>query len=76
MLKICRSFLCCTQQLCSQPLCYSYCVVPEKNPTPPHGRSMEIPRLKEALKEAKYEAKLKISWGGGSAKQENLLWGE
>ena len=41
---------------------------------------MESLRLKGVLKakilEAKYEAKLKISWWGGGAKQENLLWGE
>jgi len=43
-------------------LCYSYCVVPEKNRYPPHGRSLEIPRRKGVLKakilQAKYEAKL------------------
>jgi len=39
--------------------CY-YCVAPEKNPYPPHGRSSEIPRgrgfLKAKMLEAKYEA--------------------
>ena len=51
-------------------LCHSYCVVPEKkNPYPPHGRSLEIPRGKGLSKgkilEAKYEAKLKSLAGGG-----------
>ena len=59
MLKICQSlFLCSTQQMCSLKhlltsnsthlvLCHNYCVVPEKkNPYPPHGRSLEIPRGK------------------------------
>ena len=90
MLKICQSFLCYTQQMCSQTfvnqqqysssLCYSYCVVPEKNRYPPHGRSLEIPRGKGVLKakivQAKYEAKLESLGGGGGAQQKNLLWGE
>ena len=50
-------------------LCYSYCVVPEKNRYPPHGRSLEIPRGKGVLKakilQAKYEAKLESLEGGG-----------
>jgi len=41
---------------------YNYCVVPEKNRYPPHGRSLEIPRgeggLKSQILEANYEAKL------------------
>ena len=85
MLKICQSFfLCSTQQMCSLKhlltsnsthlvLCHSYCVVPEKNPYTPHGRSLEIPRVKGLSKgkilEAKYEAKLKSLVGGGGAKQ-------
>jgi len=36
---------------------------------------MEIPRLKEALKEAKYEAKLKISWGGGVQNRKTFCGG-
>ena len=50
-------------------LCYSYCVVPEKNGYPPPGRSLEIPRGKGVLKaqilQAKYEAKLESLEGGG-----------
>ena len=92
MLRICQSFfLCSAQQMCSLKhlltsnsthlvLCHSCCVVPEKNPYPPHGRSLEIPRGKGLSKgkilEAKYEAKLKSLGGGGGAKQENLLWSE
>ena len=52
----------------------SHCVVPEKNPYPPHGRSLEMPRGKGVLKakilEAKYEAKLKSLWWGGGCKTE------
>ena len=80
MLKICQSFLCYTQQMCPQTmltsnntrlvLCYSYCVVPEKNRYSPHGRSLEIPRGKGVLKakilQAKYEAKLESLDGGGA----------
>ena len=60
-----------------------YCIVQEKNPCPPHGRSVEIPRGKGVLKakilEVKYE--LKINWnflGGrrGGCKAKNLPWGE
>ena len=48
------------------------CVVPEKNPYPSHGRSLEIPRgrgvLKAKILEAKYEAKLEFPWGGGGGR--------
>ena len=90
MLKICQSFfLFSTQQMCSLKhlltsnsthlvLCHSYCVVPEKNPYTPHGRSLEIPRVKGLSKgkilEAKYEAKLK-SLGGGGGKTEKTFCG-
>ena len=41
-----------------------HCAVPEKNPYPPHGRSLEIPRgrgvLKVKILEAKYKAKLEF----------------
>ena len=51
-----------------------------KNPYPPHGRSLEIPRgrgvLKAKILEAKYEAKLEFPGGTGGAKQKNLPWGE
>ena len=46
-----------------------------KNPYPPHGRSLKIPRgrgvLKVKMLEAKYEAKLEFPGGrgGGGAKQ-------
>ena len=53
-------------QLCSQP--FNKFAVPEKNPYPPHGRSLEIPRgrgvLKVKILEAKYEAKLNFLGGG------------
>ena len=45
------------------------CVFPEKNPYPPHGRSLEIPRGREVLKakflEAMYENKLRNFLRGG-----------
>ena len=51
-----------------------------KNPYPPHGRSLEIPRGRGVLRgkslEAMYEAKLEFSGGGRGAKQKNLQWGE
>ena len=89
MLKICQSFLCYSQQMCSQTfvnsnntclvLCYSYCVVPEKNRYPPHGRSLEIPRGKRVLKakivQVKYEAKLE-SLGGGVHNRKTFCGGE
>ena len=50
-----------------------------KNPYPPHGRSMEIPRgrgvLKAKIIEAKYEAKLKFLRVVGM-QNKNLLWEE
>ena len=52
-----------------------------KNPYPPHGRSLEIPRGKGVkILEAKYEAKLDFPGGGGGggmggAKQKTLLHG-
>ena len=79
MLKICQSFLCYTQQMCSQTFVnqqqYSSSAVLQllrssrKNRYPPHGRSLEIPRGKGVLKakilQAKYEAKLESLEGGG-----------
>ena len=52
-----------------------------KNPYPPHGRSLEIPRggggvLKAKILEVKYEARLEFPGGGGGCKTKNLLWGE
>ena len=50
-----------------------------KNPYPPHGRSLEIPRgrgggvLKAKFLEEMYENTLKFLWGGGAKK--NLPWG-
>ena len=45
------------------------CTVPEKNPYPPHGRSLELPRgrgvLEVKILEAKYKAKLEFPEGGG-----------
>ena len=44
-----------------------------KNPYPPHGRSLEIPKgrgvLEAKISEAKYEAKLEIPGGGGMQKK-------
>ena len=49
-----------------------------KNPYPPHGRSLEIPRGRGSLKgkilEAKYEAKLEFA-GGRGVQNKNLPWG-
>ena len=60
-------------------LCYSYCVVPEKNRYSPHGRSLEIPRGKGVLKakilQAKYEAKLE-SLDGGVHNRKTFCGGE
>ena len=57
----------------------SYCVVPEKNPYPPHGRSLEMPRGKGVLKakilEAKYEAKLESLWWGGVQNRKTFCGG-
>ena len=57
----------------------SYCVVPEKNPYPPHGRSLEMPRGKGVLKakilEAKYEAKLESLWWGGGVQNRKTCGG-
>ena len=55
---------------------YHKCAVPY----PPHGRSLEIPRGREALEakilEAKYEAKLEFPEGrGGGVQNKNLPWG-
>ena len=53
-----------------------------KNPYPPHGRSLEIPRGKGVkILEAKYEAKLDFPGGGGGGdggcKTKNFTpWGE
>ena len=51
-----------------------------KNPYPPHGRSLEIPKGKVVLKvrilEAKYEAKLEFPGGIGGCKTKNLPWEE
>ena len=50
-----------------------------KNPYPPHGKSLEIPRgrgiLKVKILEAKYEAKLEFSGGMGGAKQKTFHGG-
>jgi len=50
-----------------------------KNPYPPHGRSLEIPKGKGVLKakilEAKCEAKLEFL-GGGCKTEKKLPWGE
>ena len=49
------------------------------NPSPPHGRSLEILRgrglLKVKILEAKYEAKLEFPVGGGGAKQKTFHGG-
>ena len=50
--------------------------ISRKNPYPPNGRSLEIPRGRGVLKtkpfEAKYEAKTGISWGyGGGGRVQN-----
>ena len=53
-----------------------------KNPYPPHGRSLEIPKgcgglYKAKFLEAIYKDKLEFPGGRGSgAKQKNLTWGE
>ena len=51
-----------------------------KNPYPPQGRSLEIPRgrgvLKVKILEAIYEAKLEFPGGREGVKQKNLPWGE
>ena len=50
-----------------------------KNPSPLHGRSLEIPRgrgvLKVKILEAKYEAKLEFPGGRGDAKQKTFHGG-
>ena len=50
-----------------------------KNPYPPHGRSLEIPRsrgfLKGKILERKYEAKLEFPGGTGGAKQKTFHGG-
>ena len=55
------------------------CVVPEKNPYPPHGRSLKIPTgggvLKAKILEAKYEAKLEFLGGREGAKQKPSMGG-
>ena len=57
------------------------CAVPEKNPYPPHRRSLEIPRgrgiLIVKILEAKYEALLEFpgGMGGGGAKQKTFCGG-
>ena len=61
---------------------FDYCAVQEKNPYPPHGRSLEIPRGRGVLGVkklgAKYEANLEFpgGGGGGGCKTKNLPWGE
>ena len=53
-----------------------------KNPYPPHGRSLEIPReggggvLEAKCLEAMYENKLEFPGGRGECKTKNLPWGE
>ena len=50
-----------------------------KNPYPPHGRSLEIPRGRGVLKakflEAMYENKLEFPEGKGGAKQKTFRGG-
>ena len=50
-----------------------------KNPHPPHGRSLEIPRgrgvLKVKILVAKNEAKLEFSWGEGGVIQKTFRGG-
>ena len=50
-----------------------------KNPYPPHGRSLEIPRgrvvCKAKILEGKYEVKLEFP-GGGGCKTKSLPWRE
>ena len=50
-----------------------------KNPYPPHGRSLEIPKgrgvLKGKILEAKYGAKLEFPEGREEAKQKTFHWG-
>ena len=50
-----------------------------KNPYPPHGRSLEIPRGRGGVKvnilEPKYEAKLEFPGGTGGAKQKTFCGG-
>ena len=66
--------MCLFHSLNNTALCSS-----RKNPYPPHGRSLEIPRgrgvLKVKILEAKYEAKLEFPGWMGGVKQKNLLWG-
>ena len=56
-----------------------HCAVPEKNPYPPQGRSLEIPRgrgvLKVKILEAIYETKLEFPGGREGAKQKTLCGG-
>ena len=60
--------------LCIHIFCSS-----RKNPYPPYGRSLEIPRgrgvLKVKMLEAKYEAKLEFPGGTGGAKQKTFRGG-
>jgi len=55
------------------------CVVPEKNPYPPHGRTPEIRKgrgvLKAKILEAKYEAKLEFLEGRGMQNKKPSLGG-
>ena len=55
------------------------CSSRKKNPYPPHGRSLEIPRgrgvLKVKIVEAKYEAKLEFPGGTRGAKQKTFSGG-
>ena len=50
-----------------------------KNPYPPHGKSLEIPRgrgvLKVKILEAKYEAKLEFPGGRGGTRQKTFCGG-
>ena len=54
------------------------CTVPEKNPYPLHGRSLEIPRRRGVLQvkilEAMYEAKLEFPEGSG-VQNKKTCWG-
>ena len=51
-------------------------MVPEKNPYPPHGSSLEIPRGREAkFLEAMYGNKLEFPRGGEGGAKQNTFHG-
>jgi len=67
----CRTLLEQLWPVFKKPMCSS-----RKNPYPPHGRSLEIPRgrgiLQAKILEAKYEAKLEFFGGRRGAKQKSF----